>query len=814
MQNLIQEYKAIIAETQMKDELYKWELISKYHGRPNVNADDFAKEYESINFSNLVYRLTAAVGNHICKEKSEEFRRLFRALFDESIPLEKRIHDFDTKSLALYRSVDGNNSHHQDERAIATYLTYHNPLKYSFYQSTAYTRLCKYLGLKAKTKGKKYVHYLELLNTLVKEYIARDVELLNMVNNIVPSDVFNDKNHMLLAQDIVYQTMMKDEVIANYNTENAVKYWVFAPGQNASKWDEFYEQGIMGLGWDNLGDLTQFDTKEEIEKRLKELENTKKSKKNDANANFDFYKSISIGDIIIAKKGRSEYLGYGIVTSDYFYDKQRNDYRKVRKVDWKKRGHWDEPDKDVVLKTLTDITKYPNYVNKLIKLLGIEEEYEEKKSNHPLNQILYGPPGTGKTYTLKTKYFDRYITKETALTKEEYFEEVVRGLTWWQVVALALLEKNNQKVSDLVENHWVAHKSKISESKNVRATLWGTLQMHTIQESETVAYTQRLAPLIFDKNKDKTWQIMEDDVKEQTPELIDILEDYQNFKPNPDNIIQRYVFTTFHQSFSYEDFIEGIKPVISEIESGNSVQYKIEDGVFKELCRRAASDPNNRYAIFIDEINRGNVSAIFGELITLIETDKRKGAENSLSATLPYSKSLFTVPSNVDIYGTMNTADRSVEALDTALRRRFSFVEMMPNPSLLKQNADHQGIIEGIDLADVLQTINDRIEVLVDRDHTIGHSYFLKVNNSADLKNAFKDKIIPLLQEYFFGDYGKMEMVIGAYFFEEKKDKVSFAVQQHNYYDLPKRYLLKDLSSEDFDIIQAMRGLLCISTAQ
>jgi hypothetical protein len=607
------------------------------------------------------------------------------------------------------------------------------------------------------------------------------------------------------ATEDEYETLL---AMKKNNTSN-VKYWLYAPGENASKWDEFYEEGIMGLGWESLGDLAQYKTKEEIAKRLREVEKTKSSKKNDANANYDFYQGISIGDVIIAKKGRSEYLGYGIVTSDYIFDTQRDDFKKIRKVVWKKRGHWDEPDKDIVLKTLTDITKYPKYVKKLVEMIGIGENQETKNHlNQPLNQILYGPPGTGKTYTLKTKYFERYTTKETSLTKAQYFEEVVRGLTWWQVVTLALLEKNNQKVSELVDNHWVAHKSKISESKNVRATLWGTLQMHTIQESNTVAYTQRLAPLIFDKNKDKTWQIIEDELKEQAPEIFDILEDYQNFKPNPDNIIKRYVFTTFHQSFSYEDFIEGIKPMISEMESSDVVQYVIEDGVFKELCRRAESDPGNRYAIFIDEINRGNVSAIFGELITLIETDKRKGMDNGMSATLPYSKKPFSVPPNVDIYGTMNTADRSVEALDTALRRRFSFVEMMPRPELLRQINPHQGVIEDIDLVEVLQTMNDRIEVLVDRDHTIGHSYFMKVNSAEDLKNVFKDKVIPLLQEYFFGDYGKMEMVIGSYFFAEKTTPVTFAVQNHNYHDLPKRYLLKDLAAEDFDIVQAMHALL------
>ena len=150
------------------------------------------------------------------------------------------------------------------------------------------------------------------------------------------------------------------------------------------------------------------------------------------------------------------------------------------------------------------------------------------------------------------------------------------------------------------------------------------------------------------------------------------------------------------------------------------------------------------------------MSAIFGELITLIEQDKRKGEANEISVQLPYSKALFSVPANIDIYGTMNTADRSVEALDTALRRRFSFVEMMPDASLLENND-----VEGINLEDVLNTINNRIEILIDRDHTIGHSYFMNVKTTDDLRRAFKDKIVPLLQEYFYGDYGKIGLVLG-----------------------------------------------------
>jgi 5-methylcytosine-specific restriction endonuclease McrBC GTP-binding regulatory subunit McrB len=331
------------------------------------------------------------------------------------------------------------------------------------------------------------------------------------------------------------------------------------------------------------------------------------------------------------------------------------------------------------------------------------------------------------------------------------------------------LELGTSKVNDILSNRWVKKKAEISESKNVRATIWGSLQMHTIQESNTVSYKQRQPPFIFNKLEDSRWEILENEVKDQVPELLDLLDQINHFKPNPDKEIKRYVFTTFHQSYAYEDFIEGIKPVIVEGEADGDVNYRIEEGVFKDLCRRAELDPDNSYAIFIDEINRANVSAVFGELITLIEQDKRKGMPNGMSAILPYSKKPFSVPNNVDIYGTMNTADRSIEALDTALRRRFSFVEMMPKPELLSKKEYY-----GINLQALLERINMRIEALIDRDHTIGHAYLIDVESDDDLKKAFKDKIIPLLQEYFYGDYGKIGLVLGEGFV--MKDQVESSI--------------------------------------
>lgn len=291
---------------------------------------------------------------------------------------------------------------------------------------------------------------------------------------------------------------------------------------------------------------------------------------------------------------------------------------------------------------------------------------------------------------------------------------------------------------------------------------------------------------------------------------VDILEpgktdwtDWKEKKACFDKYIKggRIVFTTFHQSMSYEDFVEGIKP---DVNNGQIV-YSVKSGIFKSLCERAEKDIQNAYVLIIDEINRGNVSQIFGELITLLEEDKRLGNEAELKVKMPYSQTEFGVPKNLYIIGTMNTADRSVEALDSALRRRFCFTEMMPRPELLRET------IEGIALSDVLEIINRRIVVLKDREHQIGHSYFINVKDKLSLKGVFKNNIIPLLQEYFYGNYDYIRLVLGDGFVEQNVP-IGFACESDADVDHPQCRLLTEDEWEDLDIVASIRN--CLQKAQ
>ncbi|MNZ20277.1 5-methylcytosine-specific restriction enzyme B [compost metagenome] len=388
------------------------------------------------------------------------------------------------------------------------------------------------------------------------------------------------------------------------------------------------------------------------------------------------------------------------------------------------------------------------------------------------NLIFYGPPGTGKTHSLKTR-LPRYEEQVSKLTEAEWMDSNLEEAAWWQVVFMALYALGGKaSVSQLIEHPYFVAKAKFrSGNSSLRATCWEALQSHALLDSATVQRdtAARRAPHVFDKNIEGSW-LLAGDWKESCAEWVERAELIkQGPKTTGEQLIKRYEFVTFHQSYSYEDFIEGIRPEPSV--DGQGVTYAVKPGVFKRLCERAKLDPQHRYAIFIDEINRGNVAKILGELITLIEVDKRAHYDagghllGGMELTLPYSGERFGVPRNLDIYGSMNTADRSIALLDAALRRRFQFRELMPDSQIIP-GAQGDGYIpdgEGgvLNLRALLDMLNRRIAYLLHRDQTIGHAFFTRVRDMEGLRSVLCREIIPLLQETFYNDWQRIRLIFG-----------------------------------------------------
>jgi 5-methylcytosine-specific restriction protein B len=470
-----------------------------------------------------------------------------------------------------------------------------------------------------------------------------------------------------------------------------------------------------------------------------------------------------------------------------------------------------------------------------------ETEIESNKSKNttninPLNQILFGPPGTGKTFITIDKSVsiispDEFIEGNHESNKIVYdklnksknvmFTTFHQSMSYEDFIEGIKPKLNDDTESETVEisyeinsgifklacakaafNAYKVNKIRSKKSTSFDDVFDAYLEMArnkiingefinciTITGKEVEIYKINKNDSIKARSKGSVATHVAPLTKENIQKLYDSFEsinEVKNLQQIKDTVGVSPRITEFYAVFkSILDFKDSkFEPVKDEetIEkelSDEEIVRQFDSGLYNKAVKSFGENATP-VVLIIDEINRGNVSAIFGELITLIEADKRIGQKNEIRLTLPYSKNEFSVPPNLFIIGTMNTADRSVEALDTALRRRFTFEEMLPKPELLKDKGEkNSGHVGAINLEELLKTINERIEALVDRDHTIGHAFFMDVDSMTSLRSVFTNKVIPLLQEYFYGDYAKMEMVIGPNFFnqDKRKSKVMFAVQ-------------------------------------
>ena len=439
---------------------------------------------------------------------------------------------------------------------------------------------------------------------------------------------------------------------------HTVRYWLYAPGEGSCMWDEFYTSGIMAIGWGVIGDLSTFDSKDAMKIKMREVIDESLSYKNAAHATWQFANEMKIGDIVFVKKGMHQIIGRGVVMSDYEYDNTRDDeYKNIRQVDWTHNGVWPHPGQ-AVMKTLTDITSYTDYVEKLNSLF--EDETEEDAED------------VEKTYP--------------PYTKEDFLSEVFMS------------EEEYDKLSGILRI-----------KKNI--ILQGAPGVGKTFVAKRIAFSMM-------------------GVKD----------------------VERVMMVQFHQSYSYEDFIMGFRPSIDG--------FELKRGAFYNFCKKAEIDEDNDYFFIIDEINRGNLSKIFGELFMLIENDKR-----GVSLQLLYSDEKFSVPKNIYIIGMMNTADRSLAMLDYALRRRFAFFEIKPGFTTdgfreYRMSLENEKFDKLIACVESLNNVISNDESLGDG-FCIGHSYFCNLLpdtiNDQVLSGIVEYELIPLLKEYWFDEPTKVK---------------------------------------------------------
>lgn len=508
-------------------------------------------------------------------------------------------------------------------------------------------------GLNNIPDGKDYINICETYSNVLKTGSYQYTNFPELSYNAWK--ISEEVNQQQKALDIQTQRGKTGAAIADENVDT-IHYWLYSPGDNAMMWDEFYKAEIMAIGWGEIGDLGVFSSKEEMKQKMKVRIDPTRSYKNAAHATWQFAYEMKPGDIVFVKRGMHLLVGRGIVISDYEFDGSRADeYKNIRKMNWTHHGEWAHPGQ-AAMKTLTDITAYTDYVEKLNALFTshIKDDEEEKAISYPP----YSP--------------DDFLN-EVYMNEEEYNS----------LVAL------------------------IKNKKNI--ILQGAPGVGKTYVAKRLAYS-----IIGIKDKERVEMVQ------------------------------------FHQSYSYEDFIMGFRPS----EKG----FELKKGTFYNFCKKAEIDSENAYFFIIDEINRGNLSKIFGELFILIENDKR-----GIELQLLYSDEKFAVPENLYIIGMMNTADRSLAMLDYALRRRFAFFEIKPGFNsegfrAYRIELDNLKFDRLINCVENLNAVIAADESLGDG-FCIGHSFFCNLDevNDQALSGIVEYELIPLLKEYWFDEPSKVK---------------------------------------------------------
>lgn len=701
---LIASYKKDI-DLYIKEELYKWEAIKIFKENWDITISDE-------NFSEMIKKSLKGAGNiltafnyypsgmivNFSEYEPKTVKDMFYTLFDESKDLYSRIKYFvDNSEVLLKKYFPKGKNHYQEMHVISTYLTFMYPEKYYMYKASIDKKALKKIGIEIKDsdKIKELLNYFDACEK-IREELVTDKELLDVVNSRLNDDCFKDDDNHILVWDFLYYIgsmyLKKEEV-----EKDIVNIWTYSPGEGASEWDYCYKNNKMVLGWDELGDLNSYKNRTEIEnatKRLYEADNPY----NAISAIYDFKNSIKPGDIIIAKQGMSILLGYGIVKdNEYYFDDRRNQYKNIRNVEWKTRGEWKVPDNlKMAPKTLTNITSptYENFGEKLLKIIKGEDlminewiipanpNYYDHVSSFNKNGFIdwrqYVNYSIGETVYLfsgspinriiaKTVVEKTDLTKEEKLDDSEFYIDDSLDESYNRFVRLRLVEFLDDE--------------RLSKSELMKHGLWGNVQSAARLNDSLSHYINS----VINNEKedfDSTNIIFYGGPGCGKSKLV---EDLYCKEGN-------YIRTTFYPDYTNSDFIGQLVPKYDS--SINKLTYEIKPGPFTKALELAFKHPYKNIYLIIEEINRGNAAAIFGDVFQLLDRVKSNDDSKKVLGESEYEisnniieeylkvklgvdvENRIKIPSNLSILATMNTSDQNVYTLDSAFKRRWKMIHV------------------------------------------------------------------------------------------------------------------------------------------
>ena len=758
-----------------QQELYKWKLVSKQIGHPNTDEEDFAKEIQSLEFKNLCYGPQVTAIRNFAKYEPEDYRNAFKGLFDETTDLQQRIDSFTSVCIALWdgkikKNFTKKTSAMCDERLISCFLTLHDPQKYTFYKSNVYDGFCKIIGVETKKAGLKLVHFYELLHKYLIPLVEQDAELMESVNNELQKEGCQQST-LLIAQTALWHYVSK------LRKDGGKQVWLFLGGKDANDYhfEEMYNDGVMALcGWDKVGDLSDCTDKDSVDKRRQSIDEYHFNTGNLTGMLHAIANEINEGDIVLAKYSKSDIVGMGVVTGDYRFDDVSVYGKHCRDISWTHKGLWhcasilkEFGQDEFPAKALTNVTK-SKYIPKILEMI----EGDSKQDNNPqtfetmteieiLRQkkqiILQGAPGTGKTY--RTASIAVGMCNPTFTDFEDHkkvMEEYERLLNDGQIAFCTFHQSMDYE--DFIEGLKPEVKGNAVEY-NVENGIFKTI-CEKAQTKDNVDITTCI---------DKYLQTIKGyDNKKTIPTLTGKSELYVWWTEDNDTISTRSVLSKCEKGDQYSPSPLNIEKVkMQAIGEGVENNWRAYAQAFINAVKKEYNLENQvsdkPYVLIIDEINRGNVSKIFGELITLLEVDKRSGGgSHHISLKLPYSKEDFSVPSNLYIIGTMNTTDRSTVTIDYAVRRRFAFVTLESKADIIENWCNSESVPSNVKNAalDLFTQINgkgknDTSSFIAKHksadfeleDLKVGHSYFM-AKDMASLKMKMLYEVVPLIKEY------------------------------------------------------------------